>query len=280
MRLDQIFPVSIEVQLLGGVGTHPRPTSNLCTPGTHVVVDGKLITTHCTNSSSPTLDGDQWVTVEVEVPGNRVIRRLINGLPAFEYRQPQYDESDPDARKRMAGSEKLLDQGTNSLQAESHPVEFRKIEHCPLPAELSASDQRLRIFTLRCPGGALSPCFSGRPNPGVPPKLVECSIAIILCEFRRKTLTWGLMLVNLDRLGCIDKRQDDDCRDYIANPFRVFPPRFFSLFLGSRHDEKMFHSCVGGEPACRPGQCCPSCARNAQSSHVACHGPLRHAGNQ
>ena len=46
MRLDQIFPVSIEVQLLGGVGTHPRPTSNLCTPGTHVVVDGKLITTH------------------------------------------------------------------------------------------------------------------------------------------------------------------------------------------------------------------------------------------
>jgi hypothetical protein len=44
--LDQNFPVSIEVQLLGGVGTHPRPTSNLCTPGTHVVVDGKLITTH------------------------------------------------------------------------------------------------------------------------------------------------------------------------------------------------------------------------------------------
>ncbi len=135
MRLDQDFPVSIEVQLLGGDGTHPRPTGNLCTPGTHVVIDGKLITTHCTNSSSPTLDGDQWVTVEVEVQGKRLIRHFINGLPVLEYSQPQYDESDPDARKLMAGGEKMLYRGTISLQAESHPFEFRKIELRPPAAE-------------------------------------------------------------------------------------------------------------------------------------------------
>lgn len=135
MRLDQDFPVSIEVQLLGGDGTHPRPTGNVCTPGTHVVIDGKLITTHCTNSSSRTYNGDQWVTVEAEVHGSRLIRHIINGQRVLEYSQPQYDESDPDARKLMAGGEKLIDRGTISLQAESHPFEFRKIELRPLTAE-------------------------------------------------------------------------------------------------------------------------------------------------
>jgi len=136
MGLEQNFPVSIEVQLLGGDGTHPRPTGNLCTPGTHVVIDGKLVTTHCTNSTSPTFHGDQWVAVEIEVHGSRLIRHLINGQPVIEYNQPQYDESDPDAKKLLAGGrEKLLDRGTISVQAESHPFEFRKIELRPLAAE-------------------------------------------------------------------------------------------------------------------------------------------------
>src|SRR5690606_17368947 len=33
MLRDQDFPISIEVQLLGGLGEGPRPTANLCTPG-------------------------------------------------------------------------------------------------------------------------------------------------------------------------------------------------------------------------------------------------------
>ena len=39
MELDQDFPISIEVQLLGGLGTEDRSSGNLCTPGTHVVMD-------------------------------------------------------------------------------------------------------------------------------------------------------------------------------------------------------------------------------------------------
>jgi len=69
MRVDQEFPVSIEVQLLGGDGRNERPTANLCTPGTHVVLNGRLHTQHCTNSRSKTFHGDQCVTVEVEVRG-------------------------------------------------------------------------------------------------------------------------------------------------------------------------------------------------------------------
>lgn len=136
MELDQDFPVSIEVQLLGGDGTHPRPTANLCTPGTHVVMHGKLVTTHCTNSNSPTFHGDQWVTVEVEVHGNRLVRHLVGGEPVLEYSQPQLDEGDQDAKRLLAGGqEKQLERGTISIQAESHPFEFRKIELRPLAAE-------------------------------------------------------------------------------------------------------------------------------------------------
>src|SRR5262249_40364545 len=67
MRKDQDFPVSIEVQLLGGDGKTPRPTANVCTPGTNIVYQGKFWTQHCTNSTAPTYLDNQWVTVEVEV---------------------------------------------------------------------------------------------------------------------------------------------------------------------------------------------------------------------
>ena len=62
MKVDQDFPVSIEVQLLGGLSNGKRTTSNLCTPGTNVVMDGELIRRHCTSSTSKTYDGEQWVT--------------------------------------------------------------------------------------------------------------------------------------------------------------------------------------------------------------------------
>jgi hypothetical protein len=130
MRLDQSFPVSIEVQLLGGNGTDPRSTVNLCTPGTNVVMDGKLFTPHCTGSSSKTYHGDQWVTVEIEVHGNGVIKHLIDGQVVLQYEQPQLDENDGDAKKLIeaAGGDKMLQGGYISLQSESHPVEFRKVE--------------------------------------------------------------------------------------------------------------------------------------------------------
>jgi hypothetical protein len=130
MRLDQSFPVSIEVQLLGGNGTDPRSTVNLCTPGTNVVMDGKLFTPHCTGSTSKTYHGDQWVTVEIEVHGNGVIKHLIDGQVVLQYEQPQLDENDGDAKKLIeaAGGDKMLQGGYISLQSESHPVEFRKVE--------------------------------------------------------------------------------------------------------------------------------------------------------
>jgi hypothetical protein len=132
MTRDQSFPVSIEVQLLGGSGSGERSTGNLCTPGTNIVMDGKLVTTHCISSSSKTYHGDQWVTMEVEVHGNSVIKHIVDGQTVLEYEKPQLDENDGDARKLIENDDKMLHEGYISLQAESHPVVFRKVEILPL----------------------------------------------------------------------------------------------------------------------------------------------------
>ncbi len=128
MGKDQPFPVSVEVQFLGGNGKEERPTANVCTPGTNIVMDGKLVTRHCTNSVSKTYSGDRWVTVEVEVRGNGTIRHIVEGKTVLTYEQPQLDESDPDARNSIRGGEKALKGGYIALQSESHPIEFKKVE--------------------------------------------------------------------------------------------------------------------------------------------------------
>ena len=128
MKLNQKFPVSIEVQLLGAGDTGKRTTLNLCTPGTNVVMDGKLFKRHCTSSNSPSFRGDQWVTVEVEVRGNDVIRHWVDGKVVLEYTKPQLDERDSEARPFIVDGNLMLESGTISLQSESHPTQFRKIE--------------------------------------------------------------------------------------------------------------------------------------------------------
>lgn len=130
---DQQFPVSLEVQLLGGAETGERSTANLCTPGTNVVMNGQLVTQHCNNSKSKTYRADQWVTVEVEVHGDRLLRHIVDGQVVLEYTQPQLDEKDADAQKRLkAGAPLLLGEGYISIQAETAPTQFRKIELLPL----------------------------------------------------------------------------------------------------------------------------------------------------
>ncbi len=116
MTKGQDFPDSIEVQLLGGDGRNKRSTANLCTPGTHVVMDGKLWKPHCKNSTSKTYHGDQWVTAEIVVRGSELIQHKVNGELVMEYTRPQLDDGT------------LLNEGTISLQSESHPVQFRKVE--------------------------------------------------------------------------------------------------------------------------------------------------------
>ena len=129
MLMNQDFPISIEMQLLGGNGKDERTTANLCTPGTNVVMNGKLITDHCISSKSKTYHGDQWVRVEILVLGDSLIKHIIDKETVLEYEKPQIGDgnvSNYDSAVKKDGM--LLQAGYIALQSESHPVEFRKVE--------------------------------------------------------------------------------------------------------------------------------------------------------
>ncbi len=128
MKTEQDFPVSIEAQLLGGNGKDPRSTMNLCTPGTNVVMNGELITTHCLNSGSETFHGDGWVTAEALVLGDSIIRHFVNGEQVIEYGSPQYGGGNVSPADPGFSPGTPLAKGYISLQSESHPIEFRRVE--------------------------------------------------------------------------------------------------------------------------------------------------------
>ncbi len=149
MLKDQDFPISVEAQLLGGNGTAERTTGNLCTPGTNVVIDDKLYTTHCLNSTSKTYHGDQWVRAEFLVLADSMISHIIEGDTVMTYYQPQIgggnvSNYDPSVKK----DGQLLKTGYISLQSESHPIDFRKVELVNLEPYLHDQKAMQRILTI------------------------------------------------------------------------------------------------------------------------------------
>ena len=154
MTKDQDFPISIEVQLLGGLGKGPRTTANLCTPGTNVFRDGKLFTPHCLNSKSKTYDGDGWVRVEVKVLGDEKIEHIIDGEVVLSYEKPQIgggSVSKHDPAVKQDG--KLLTGGSISLQSESHPVDFRKVELLDLEGCMDQKAKNYKSYFVKAANG-------------------------------------------------------------------------------------------------------------------------------
>jgi hypothetical protein len=150
MLRDQDFPISLEVQLLGGLGEGPRSTANLCTPGTNVVIGGVLRTEHCINSSSKTYDGDQWVRVEVVVHGGERIRHVVEGQTVLEYTNPQIgggNVSPVDPAIKVDGTP--LTGGYISIQAETAPADFRKIELLDLEGCMDPKASNYRRYFVK-----------------------------------------------------------------------------------------------------------------------------------
>jgi hypothetical protein len=129
MKKDQDFPISIEAQLLGGGPTGERSTLNVCTPGTEIFMNGAMVKGHCTNSTSATYRGEQWVHVEVEVRGGEHITHKVEGKTVLEYDKPQIgggNVTNFDPAVKIDG--KPLTEGYITIQGESAPTQFRKIE--------------------------------------------------------------------------------------------------------------------------------------------------------
>lgn len=128
MEVKQDFPISLEMQLLGGDGQHDRHTANLCTPGTNVFMNGKLFTPHCIDSKSKTYHGDQWVHAEALVLGDSLIKHIVEGDTVITYEKPQIGGGNVNPFNRAVKKDgQLLREGYISLQSESHPVDFRKV---------------------------------------------------------------------------------------------------------------------------------------------------------
>ena len=155
MKLNQDFPISLEMQLLGGNGIDERSTGNLCTPGTNVVLNGKLFTPHCINSKSKTYHGEEWVHAGALVLKDSLIRHIVEGDTVLTYEKPQYDGRDPWVKKAGYKDGELIKEGFISLQSESHPVEFRKVilfdlePYMNSPKKLQAILQKLKVETSK-----------------------------------------------------------------------------------------------------------------------------------
>ena len=127
MESDQPCPVSLEGQFLGGSKELERYTINLCTPGTNVYIDGELVTQHCYNSTSKTIRGEEWVLAEFVVHGDSIIHHLVDGDTVLTYNRPVIGGGNkPEGYPIPDGTP--LKEGYISLQSESHPVDFRKVE--------------------------------------------------------------------------------------------------------------------------------------------------------
>ncbi len=135
MGLAQAFPSSLEFQFLADEGNGKRATGNVCTPGTLIEIDGRLIKQHIVESAAPTFPAEEWVKIEVEVRGSEQVVHRVNGKEVLRYQRPQLDPENhisPASELLDAGAPKLLGYGHIALQAEGQPVWFRNIELKPL----------------------------------------------------------------------------------------------------------------------------------------------------
>lgn len=131
MGLNQSFPVSLEFQFLADEGKGERQTGNVCTPGTNLEIDGKVVTQHIVKSTAPTFPAEEWVSIEIEVRGNEEVIHRVNGEEVLRYQRPQLDpEGAVESAEALiaAGAPKQLSFGYIALQAEGQPVWFRNIE--------------------------------------------------------------------------------------------------------------------------------------------------------
>ncbi len=167
LDINQSFPVSLEMQLLGGKDTGTTTTGNVCTPGTQIHFHNSLITDHCTNSTSKTYRGEQWVSGVVEVYGDSLVRHIINGDTVLTYTKPiiaggfvsdSYNWTTAQITDSVfwinkAGSP--LKEGYIALQAESQPVDFRRIEllnlvGCTDPKAKNYKDYYIKSDNSQC----------------------------------------------------------------------------------------------------------------------------------
>lgn len=130
MLKEQNWPISVEMQFLAGLGDgQPRPTGNMCSPGTDIVFEGKVYEGHCLNSSSKTYPKDEWIKAELIVWGDSLITQIINGDTVLQYSKPTMGGgvvNGFDSAIWKPGT--AIKSGYIALQSEGQPINFRNVK--------------------------------------------------------------------------------------------------------------------------------------------------------
>ncbi len=127
-KLDQAFPVCLEYNFHGGNGTDDRPVGAACANGMFFEFNGEKNATTCIQPViEKTFHGDQWVTMEIDIKDGK-ITHYVNGEEILSYANPTYDPENETAKTLMENGDAAVTGGYISLQSNSHPIDFRKIE--------------------------------------------------------------------------------------------------------------------------------------------------------
>ena len=128
LQLNQSFPVCLEYNLHGGNGKDERPVGEICVSGTYVTINGKRNELNCTPATvKKTFHGDQWVTLEIDVRADG-IRHFVNGEEILHFENPRYNPDHAIGKTFIVNGDDKVKEGYISLQSNSHPMDFRKIE--------------------------------------------------------------------------------------------------------------------------------------------------------
>ena len=161
VNLNQNFPVSLEFQFLCGNGKDTVPTGNVCTPGTFITYDGKTFLGHIQNSNSKTYLKNEWINAEADVYGDSLIRHIINGDTVLTYTNTMIGEgfvsntnnwtwaNITDSLFWINRANTPLSEGHIALQAESQPVDFRRIEILDLVGCTDPKAKNYKTYYIR-----------------------------------------------------------------------------------------------------------------------------------
>jgi len=161
VNLNQNFPVSLEFQFLCGNGKDTVPTGSVCTPGTFITYEGKPFLGHIMNSNSKTYLKNEWISAEAEVYGDSLIRHIINGDTVLTYTRPMIGEgfvSNANSWTWAGITDSLiwinkantpLKEGHIALQAESQPIDFRRIEIIDLVGCTDPKAKNYKTYYIR-----------------------------------------------------------------------------------------------------------------------------------
>jgi len=127
MDIDQNWPVSIEVQMLGSTDSVKQTNANICTPGTTVYYKGQPTNEHCISSNSKYFYDGEWVNLDIIVQGGKAITNIVNGDTVLVCSKPQIGGNLLPKNYPLPEGTLLVD-GYIALQSEGQPLEFRRVD--------------------------------------------------------------------------------------------------------------------------------------------------------